>query len=121
MLLTFFLQLFFLQLIIFGIIIFTLTVILNHQLIEEAVTKFRILLEKNPQLKWQEIALTTARVPNDSLTTRIKECAAKAWGKNPVIHSRIDPKMRGGVIIEMGDQRIDFSLRTRLRDSGIWK
>jgi F-type H+-transporting ATPase subunit delta len=53
-------------------------------------------------------ALTTAQV--ESLTGSLKE----KLGKTPVLTQKIDPRILGGLIIKVGSQMLDSSLKTHL-------
>ncbi|HID06780.1 MAG TPA: ATP synthase F1 subunit delta [Armatimonadetes bacterium] len=48
----------------------------------------------------------------------IHERLSQMWRKTVVLHTRVDPRILGGLVIKAGDQRLDLSLRyhlTRIR------
>lgn len=44
----------------------------------------------------------------------IHERLSRMWRKTIVLHTRIDPRILGGLVIKAGDQRLDLSLRYHL-------
>ncbi|MDG2422614.1 MAG: ATP synthase F1 subunit delta [Phycisphaerales bacterium] len=62
-----------------------------------------------------EVDVTTAKPLDDaakeSLVTKLKS----ALGKDPVVHSYVNPDLIGGVTLRIGDQLIDGSVATQLR------
>jgi len=61
--------------------------------------------------------ITPVAIDTDSLAT-IKEKIHAALGKEPVIHPYVDAGLLGGIKLRIGDQLIDGSLQTRLRNLG---
>jgi F-type H+-transporting ATPase subunit delta len=51
---------------------------------------------------------------DDSHTETLKQEIAKATGLEPVISARVDPELLGGMIVQIGDQVFDSSVRTRI-------
>jgi len=61
-----------------------------------------------------EAEVTSARHLKDVEITDIKAVLKSKLGKEPRLHSRIDPTLLGGLIIKVGSRMIDSSLRTKL-------
>ena len=61
-----------------------------------------------------EAEVTAARPLSDAETAELKSTLKAALGKEPRLHSRIDPTLLGGLIIKVGSRMIDSSLRTKL-------
>jgi F-type H+-transporting ATPase subunit delta len=61
-----------------------------------------------------EAEVTSARHLNDSEIAELKSVLKSKLGKEPRLHSRIDPTLLGGLIIKVGSRMIDSSLRTKL-------
>jgi len=57
---------------------------------------------------------TPVAIDADSIQT-IKSKVQKLLGKEPVLHSYVEPAMLGGVKLRIGDQLIDGSVQTKLR------
>jgi F-type H+-transporting ATPase subunit delta len=47
-------------------------------------------------------------------TEMLKQEIARATGLEPVIAARVDPELLGGMIVQIGDQVFDSSVRTRI-------
>jgi F-type H+-transporting ATPase subunit delta len=61
-----------------------------------------------------EAEVTAARHLNDDEVAELKSVLKARLGKEPRLHSRIDPTLLGGLIIKVGSRMIDSSLRTKL-------
>lgn len=61
-------------------------------------------------------ALVTTAVPMDSAqSTRIEQQISSAIGKNVRLTTAVDPAILGGLVIRVGDQLVDGSVRGRLK------
>jgi F-type H+-transporting ATPase subunit delta len=61
-------------------------------------------------------AVVTTAVDIDEETLRsVARRLVEATGKQVVVEKRVDPSIIGGVMVRMGDQMVDGSVRTRLR------
>ena len=59
----------------------------------------------------EEIATVTSAQPlADAVTARLRAALAKATGKKVDIHWQQDPSILGGLIVQIGSQRLDASL-----------
>ena len=61
-----------------------------------------------------EAEVTSARYLQDNEIAELKSVLKSKLGKEPRLHSRIDPTLLGGLIIKVGSRMIDSSLRTKL-------
>ncbi len=61
-----------------------------------------------------EAEVIAARHLNDDETAELKSVLKAGLGKEPRLHSRIDPTLLGGLIVKIGSRMIDSSLRTKL-------
>ena len=61
-----------------------------------------------------EAEVTSARHLNDDEIAELKSVLKSKLGKEPRLHSRIDPTLLGGLIVKVGSRMIDSSLRTKL-------
>lgn len=61
-----------------------------------------------------EAEVTAARHLKDNEIAELKAVLKSKLGKEPRLHSRIDPTLLGGLIIKVGSRMIDTSLRTKL-------
>jgi F-type H+-transporting ATPase subunit delta len=61
-----------------------------------------------------EAEITAARHLNDDEIAELKSVLKTGLGKEPRLHSRIDPTLLGGLIVKIGSRMIDSSLRTKL-------
>jgi F-type H+-transporting ATPase subunit delta len=62
-----------------------------------------------------EVDLYTAAPASREEIEQVKTRLQKALGKEPVIHAYTEPAMIGGLKLQIGDQLIDGSIATRLR------
>ena len=61
-----------------------------------------------------EAEVTAARALSDGEITELKTVLKSKLGKEPRLHSKIDPTLLGGLIVKVGSRMIDSSLRTKL-------
>jgi F-type H+-transporting ATPase subunit delta len=61
-----------------------------------------------------EAEVTAARHLNDDEVAELKSVLKAKLGKEPRLHSRIDPTLLGGLVVKVGSRMIDSSLRTKL-------
>ena len=61
-----------------------------------------------------EAEVTAARALSDSEIAELKSALKSGLGKEPRLHSKIDPTLLGGLIVKVGSRMIDSSLRTKL-------
>lgn len=61
-----------------------------------------------------EAEVIAARALSDGEITELKSVLKSRLGKEPRLHSKIDPTLLGGLVVKVGSRMIDSSLRTKL-------
>ncbi|HET7709142.1 MAG TPA: F0F1 ATP synthase subunit delta [Sphingomicrobium sp.] len=56
----------------------------------------------------------TARPLNDDQVARLKQQLRARAGRDVAIEAQVDPAILGGIVVNLGSQRIDASIRTKL-------
>jgi len=64
-----------------------------------------------------EAEVTSARALNDGELAELKNTLKANLGREPRLHTKVDPSLLGGLVVKVGSRMIDTSLRTKL--SGI--
>jgi F-type H+-transporting ATPase subunit delta len=81
-------------------------------ILTQAIASFESLVAKSRGET--EAAVTSARPLNDDEISELKNVLKSKLGKEPRLHSKIDPTLLGGLIVKVGSRMIDSSLRTKL-------
>ena len=81
-------------------------------ILTHVITAFESLLAKSRGETEAEV--TSARHLNDDEIAELKSTLKAKLGKEPRLHSRIDPTLLGGLVVKVGSRMIDSSLRTKL-------
>lgn len=69
------------------------------------------------ELRNQSVLEVTSATPlSDTLRERVRQAFARATGREIVLRERVDPSLVGGIVAQVGDTRIDGSVRTRLEN-----
>jgi F-type H+-transporting ATPase subunit delta len=69
------------------------------------------------QLRGQVEAKVRTAVPlSEGTRGRVLEAVRRFTGKEPLLVETVDPKLLGGVVIEVGGQKIDTSVASHLRE-----
>lgn len=72
--------------------------------------------EGHRRLRGRVQVFVTSAVPlTDPLRETLRAAAAHYTGKTPEIVESVDRELLGGMVVRVGDERIDSSVRTRLR------
>jgi len=110
---------FILQIVVIGLIIFFLKGRLDKQLVDLAVQKFGMLSPENVSPEQKDVLVITFRKLSEE--TRGKLLRAGYKGLNRVFNFIVkeDKAIRGGMIIKFSDFSIDYSLASRLKESGL--
>lgn len=58
--------------------------------------------------------VTSARALNSEETSELKRILKEKLGREPLLETKIDPKILGGLILKVGSRMIDSSIRTKL-------
>ena len=62
----------------------------------------------------QRVRVTTAVPLGDAESTRVTQFAAALTGKEVVVSTEVDESIMGGIVIQVGDQLLDGSMRSQL-------
>jgi F-type H+-transporting ATPase subunit delta len=81
--------------------------------LEEIIAAYDELLEE--KLGKVEVDLTVARPLNQEQLAAAQQQISKALCKDAVMHTYVDESIIGGMIVRVGDQLIDASVRQQLR------
>lgn len=86
----------------------------RQDLLDAILREFAGLME---QLRNQQELMVVSAVPlDDSLRERLRRTFEHATGRTIVLAERVDPALVGGMLVQIGDTRIDGSLRSRLEN-----
>ena len=61
-----------------------------------------------------EAEVTAARALSDGEIAELKSTLKSKLGKEPRLHTKVDPSLLGGLVVKVGSRMIDSSLRTKL-------
>ena len=61
-----------------------------------------------------EAEVTAARALSDGEIAELRTALKSRLGKEPRLHSKVDPTLLGGLVVKVGSRMIDSSLRTKL-------
>ena len=61
-----------------------------------------------------EAEVTAARALSDGEIAELKSALKSKLGKEPRLHTKVDPTLLGGLVVKVGSRMIDSSLRTKL-------
>jgi len=64
------------------------------------------------------VNVTSAAELGDAQRKRLAQTLSQKYGKEVILRERVDDGLLGGLVIQVGDSRIDGSLRTRLQSIG---
>jgi F-type H+-transporting ATPase subunit delta len=83
-------------------------------LLRHATAAYRDLLDERE--KRVRVTVRSAVPLSDEQSEHISKAIADATGLYPVIASRIEPELLGGMIVQVGDQVFDSSVRNRIEN-----
>jgi F-type H+-transporting ATPase subunit delta len=81
-------------------------------LIRHAAAAYRDLLDQRS--KRVRVTVRSAVPLTDAQTEHLRQAVGHATGLEPVVTAKIDPTVLGGMIVQVGDQVFDSSVRTRI-------
>ena len=118
MLITLIAKVVFLQIIVISIIIFVLIKILDYQLRESAVHQFEVMFAKELDFNLKEIVVVVCKTLSPRIKTRIQTAVSKKLGREIPLIIKQNKNIKGGLIIQLNELILDYSLIGRLRDGG---
>lgn len=62
-----------------------------------------------------DVQVTTAVPLTDELRDRLGQTVARRTGLRPLLTEEVDPSLLGGLVVQIGDQKLDGSVSNRLR------
>ena len=110
-----------LQIVVFAVIIFILKNILDGILIDVAIKKLEVMRPEELGLNLTQVEVTTHNTLRDVHKNKITYLLSRKCNKQISLVTKVDPRIKGGMIIKLLNSTIDCSLVTRLRESGIWR
>ena len=63
-----------------------------------------------------EVRAITAKPMSEALTEKLKAKMSAVTGKQVVLETSVDENILGGIVVKLGNEQFDTSLRTRLND-----
>jgi F-type H+-transporting ATPase subunit delta len=81
-------------------------------LVRQAAFAYRELLDQ--RAKRLRVKVRSATALSENQNEQLRQLIAQATGLDPVIGVTIDPDLLGGMIVQIGDQVFDSSVRTRI-------
>ncbi len=63
-----------------------------------------------------EVRAVTAKPMSEALTEKLKEKMSAVTGKQVVLVTSVDESLIGGIVVKLGNEQFDTSLRTRLSE-----
>jgi F-type H+-transporting ATPase subunit delta len=81
-------------------------------LVRNVAVGYRDLLDQ--RAKRLRVSVKSAVPLSDAQTEQLKKSIGQATGLDPVLSAKIDPALLGGMIVQIGDQVYDSSVRTRV-------
>ena len=85
----------------------------RQMLLPEIATEYHALLDEAEGRVHAQV--TFARQPSDGEREAVSRGLSRTLGKQVVPHVSVDPSIVGGVVVKVGDQVMDGSVRRRLR------
>ncbi len=84
----------------------------REDITEEIFEQYYVLY--NEQFGLVPVTITSAVALDEAARKSLEESLAKRMNKQPVATYRVDAKIKGGLMVQIGDQLLDSSLRTQL-------
>lgn len=81
-------------------------------LVRHVAAAYRDILDE--RAKRVRVSVKSAVPLSDGQTEQLKQSIAQATGLEPIVHVKVDEALLGGMIVQVGDQVFDSSVRTRI-------
>jgi F-type H+-transporting ATPase subunit delta len=75
----------------------------------------RVQLRMEARRHEQEVTVRTAVPLADELREQIRRTVGEYIGRQPILIEQVDPGLIGGLVLQIGDERVDASVAARLR------
>lgn len=83
-------------------------------LLDSAIESFHQIL--NESRHFEEVIITTAKPLNPKLKSAVEKMLEQKIGEKIISEARVDPKLLGGITIQIRNRLLDGSVRTKLDD-----
>src|SRR5262245_52927071 len=97
-------------------LLFNFLVVLNAhdrlQLVRHVASAYRAALDE--RAKRVRVSVRSAVALTDAQAEQLRQAIGQATGLDPVLQPRVDEGLLGGMIVQVGDQVFDSSVRTRI-------
>jgi len=110
---------FILQIVVIATIIFFLKKRLDKQLVELAVQKFGMLSPENVGPEQKDVLVITFRKLSEEIRGKLLGMGQKRLNRMLNLIVKEDKAIKGGMVIKFKDFSIDYSLASRLKESGL--
>jgi len=117
MVLSFFAKVIILQVIVISIIIFILKIILDKRLIESAISEMRLWQQEGRKVNDSKVIVISHKEVHPRYKERIHRITYDYLGEGHQPDYRIDKSILGGLIILIGNEMIECSLKDRLNQA----
>ncbi len=84
------------------------------ELLEQIREQYRLLLEDAQ--KRVEVTVTSATALSEETKTSLMTALKSYTGADPVLTQSVDPSLTGGMMLHIGDTKIDFSVASKLKN-----
>ncbi len=61
-----------------------------------------------------DVHVTTAMPLDESVRQRLSDAAAGYSGRQPILHEIVDPSLIGGIVLRIGDEKVDASVKNEV-------
>ncbi len=97
-------------------LLFNLLIVLNAKdrlsLVRHVAAAYRDIVDE--RAKRVRVSVRSAVALSDEQTERLKAAIGQATGLEPIVHAKVDESLLGGMIVQVGDQVFDSSVRYRI-------
>ncbi len=110
--------------VVIALIVFVLKKILDRQLIESAVKKLETMDFSRLGAEATELTVTTHKALNPKTRNQISAVLnrkAEKFQKTIRLVEKVDPTLKGGILLILKDVAVDHSLASRLKESGLFQ
>lgn len=113
-------KIFILQIIVAAIVVVILKNVLNRMLIESAINQLEILKVQEISDGLSEVTVMTHKKIKELDYNKIALSLYRRLHKRIDVVNQISPEIKGGMIIKIKSITIDYSLKKKLKESGLF-